>query len=91
MTDGLPEIDAFRTLITSYRRGVDTADVDIATAQTRIAAIRLELAVAEQNLAAAQVTRSKRLAMLQGVKDMVRVVEDHDTQLARTAEDKRDV
>lgn len=87
----LPEIEAFRTLITSYRRGVAKSDEDIAASEARLSAIRLELAAEEQNLAAAKVTRTKRLAMLEGVKSMVRVVEDHDTKLARESEDQGDI
>ena len=91
MTTNLPEIDAFRTLITGYRQGVNKADADIASVDTQIAALRLQLAGLEAEKASLVVTRSKRLALLRGVKDMVRVVEDHDTKVARESEDKGDI
>jgi len=91
MTTELPEVDAFRTLIAAYRGGIHKADADIASVDTQMAALRLQLAGLEAEKADLLTTRAKKMALLTGVKNMVRTVDDHSTSAARAAEDQGDI
>jgi len=90
MADESKEVDAFRQLITSYRNGINKAEGDIASCDARLAALRLEIMGIEAEKAGHEATREKKVALLEGVKTMVRSVEDHETKVARRVEDEHD-
>lgn len=90
MADASNEIDAFRNLIASYRNGINKAEANIADCDVRLAALRLEIMGVEQEKASHVATRAKKVALLDGVKTMVRSVEDHETSVARKTEDEHD-
>lgn len=90
MADESREVEAFRTMISSYRQGINKAEGSIADCDVRLAALRLEIMGIEAEKAGHQATRAKKIALLDGVKTMVRSVEDHEAKVARETEDQHD-
>jgi hypothetical protein len=90
MSDESQEVASFRMLISSYRNGINKAEGDIATCDMRLAALRLEIAGIEQEKSGHVAVRSKKIALLEGVKQMVRSVEDHEASVRRATEDEHD-
>lgn len=90
MADESKEVEAFRQLITGYRHGINKAEGDIADCDVRLATLRLEMMGIEAEKASHQATRAKKIALLDGVKTMVRSVEDHEAKVARETEDQHD-
>lgn len=90
MADESQEVEAFRNLISGYRAGINKAEASIADCDVRLAALRLEIMGIESEKADHVATRAKKIALLDGVKTMVRSVEDHETSVRRVVEDEGD-